>query len=241
MMPLERFLRMTGDVQAWWESLQFQARQVSSTTEEAAKLAKKEEKKSNQQKWESDHLEMFREFNIDWPLAIREHDAKLARIVAFMTQCQQDKCLLMQLRYADEPEDTVHDLTPAAMWDCCAVAQSPCICSISVLWMRKNCRLMHGSELLALQGFPASALKHTYEHDKLSSLAGNAFCAFHVLPMVIAMFSLYPFGDMPFEEGFLGDNVISEMVPPADSTADLPDAEEESESEDIDGESAKEA
>ena len=203
-------------------------------------MQRKGKQKSKQQKGESDHLEMFREFNIDWPLAIREHDAKLARIVAFMTQCQQDKCLSMQLRYADEPEETVNDLTPTDMWDCCAVAKSPCIGSSSVMWMRKHCRLMHGSELLALQYFPVSALKHTYEHDKLSSLAGNSFCAFHVLPMVIAMFSLYPFGDMPFAEGLLGQNVISEIVPPADSTADLPDGEEESESEDIDGESAEE-
>ena len=90
MMPLERFLKMTADVQAWWDSLQLQARVVSSTTEEAAKLGKKGKKKSKQQKWESDHLEMFRQFNIEWPLEIKQHDAKLARIVAFMSQCQQE-------------------------------------------------------------------------------------------------------------------------------------------------------
>ena len=96
--------------------------------------------------------------------------------------------------------------------------------------MRKHRRLMHGSELLALQGFPVSALKHTYEHDKLSELAGNAFCAFHVLPVVIAMFALYPFGDMPFEEGLLGQDVINDIVAPEDSMAEMAE-ESESESE----------
>ena len=82
---------------------------------------------------------------------------------------------------------------------------------------------MHGSELLALQGFPASALKHTYEHDKLSELAGTAFCAFHVLLVVIAMFSLYPFVDMPFGESLLEQNVVGQMDAPEEGTADLPD------------------
>ena len=91
---------------------------------------------------------------------------------------------------------------------------------------------MHGSELLALQGFPVSTLKHTYEQDKFSDLAGNAFSAFNVLPMVVAMFSLYPFADMPFEEGLLGQDVINEMVAPVDFAAELLDAEEESESDD---------
>ena len=61
----------------------------------------------------------------------------------------------------------------------------PCIVCSSIMFLCDHendvFRLMHGAELLQVQGFPASRLAQKHEHGKLVILSGNAFSAFHFL------------------------------------------------------------
>ena len=180
------------------------------TAESNAKRRKTGEQKEI--KWEAVHREEFMALGLDWPIEdLSAVDACLAQNVSCLCRRSQEIAFIVHLKYQKHEEETVYDLNPTVAWDAHGIGQTPCIVCSATLWLRQQQRLLHGSELLYLQGLPPDQIKNleSLDHNKMVELAGNAFCAFHMMPVLLSLFALFPWpmefnrrggDDEPFEQ-----------------------------------------
>lgn len=70
------------------------------------------------------------------------------------------------------------------------------IVTSSMMWLTDKTkqpytlRELHGAELLCLQGWAVKDQKISYSHEQMRDLVGNAFCAFTLTPILIALLTL---------------------------------------------------
>lgn len=199
-MPLEKF-RLTDhpDVKEWWDDLT-QSMFGKAAAEPDTKRRKKTDKK--EVKWESVHYEEFKALSLDWPIEdLREVEQDLAEKVSFMCRRGQEIAVIVHRKYKDFQMEKVQDLNPTVAWDAHEEGQTPCIvCSAT---------------LRLLQGLPPDQIENlrSLDHQKMVELAGNALCAFHMMPVLLSLFSLFPWC-MGFHSG--RHNNLDEPEPAGD-------------------------
>ena len=134
-----------------------------------------------------------------WPVDWSVVDRAFCDAVSVLPRRQQELAYFHTIRHTEEPRESLHDLNPSVQFGASAVGYCPCIVSSAVLWLRKRMRPLHGAEALQLQGLPLHRYRHCstlYTSKFLMEMGGNAFSSYHVVPNLLAVFTLFPF-DVP--------------------------------------------
>lgn len=176
-------------------------RQLEEETAAQAELAKSSKKarlfKSAPPKpvvvlsWEQEHMEAFGNMGYVWPPDLSELPpctVALGRRKQELVWLADKLCVDGQLR--------VDDINMSIYFSAPGSHVTPCIVSTCTMWMtdkkRGEWRELHGAELMALQGWDHHDQKPDppATHEQLRDLAGNAFCAFQVAPVIIAILAV---------------------------------------------------
>ena len=148
--------------------------------------------------WQAEHLDMFMQENMAWPINWAEAPPALVAALKHegLPRRQQELVYFHSTRWASVVQESLHDINPSVSFGSHTIGYAPCIVSSSQMWLRKDMRVLHGSEALQLQGLPVSAYLDTaqqWSHKCLMGMAGNAFSAWHLLPNLIAILMYFPF------------------------------------------------
>ena len=150
-------------------------------------------------KWEVDHLDLFRAAMLRWPPQL---PPELEAAVRYLPRRAQELVYYYTFRGGGPPyvgPETVHDVNMSASWESSTQEACPCIVCSSTLWLRTLRRELYGGEALAIQGFRHSFQKieeMRLSQTNLMDLAGNAFSAFCVVPVVLATLVHYPWPEI---------------------------------------------
>ena len=144
--------------------------------------------------WPNEHLDIYRSAGLSWPPEIV---GEFGKRVAHMPRRKQECAFYFQQVNAelkDNDKDTYHDLNTNLYLKSGSVNHVlPIICSSSI-WSCRLQRELHGSELLALQGFPDDMIAATdLTHERYTELAGTAFNGFQFAAIVTAILMSMPF------------------------------------------------
>jgi len=174
---------------------------------EAAADVEKRKADDKVSEFEVNHLAAFNEAGIAWPLVFTDE---------FKEKCGRLPERERQVLYYDEAVQGsaaklrdlhARDLHMTIEWGVSKKGYVPTITSSSQIWVRGSfCdtnaetrvvdRLLCGSELLALQGLPPDAWRTSelpgFSQKDLADMAGNAFCAGHLIPVLVAAMTCVP-------------------------------------------------
>ena len=144
--------------------------------------------------WPTEHLDIYRSAGLSWPPEI---GGTFGKLVAHMPRRKQESAFYFQHVNAglkDNDKDTYHDINTSLYLKSKSVNHVLTIICSSSIWSCRLQRELHGSELLALQGFPIDMIAATdLTHERYTELAGNAFNGFKFAAIVTAMFMSMPF------------------------------------------------
>ena len=186
------------------------------------KETKKEPDNLTVASWEQDHMEAFAECQLDWPPRTSDLHAYLPRRKQELVALYSHLCPPGQRR--------IDDINMSVFFGSPGTDLLPCIVSSCTMWLtdkgRGICRELHGAELMSIQGWAVSEqLLENPVHEELKDMAGNAFCAFTLVPVLIALFSLLDWTSL--DRDFDGhDNPLS--APPVESECEEEGLETES-------------
>ena len=164
------------------------------------------EDEEERDKYELEHLNEYFQNGVKWPPSMPAEFLKKAACLA--TRCQQILFLEEAMRGPAAASAClwVRDLNMTMQWGRWREGRAPCIVSTSMFWVRGTHqdqsgnvivrdRKMSGKELLNLQGFDCELQERAqseYTDAMKSDLAGNAFCAAVLFPIITAIVACAP-------------------------------------------------
>lgn len=140
--------------------------------------------------WMQDHMEAYETCKYPWP-------PDLSGIPSHLPQRQQELVWLYN-KLCPAGGRRIDDINMTVFFGSPGQDVLPCIVSTCTMWYidesLKISRELHGLELMAVQGWHYSENQMAETtHEQLKDLAGNAFCAFTVVPVILALFSILDF------------------------------------------------
>ena len=142
--------------------------------------------------WEQEHMEIYGHWKLTLPQLTWPPDLSQETHLLNLPRRQQELAYLV--KYITKDGVTrVDDLNMSTGFNSPGEDLTPCIVASSTIWLTSSTvnREIHGSELLAIQGFSHQRQMEVLgmKHSELTDLAGNAFCGFTFVALLISLLS----------------------------------------------------
>jgi hypothetical protein len=169
-------------------------------------------------RWEAEHLELFRDAKMKWPPNISvECCGELALALKHLPRRQQECAyFFVHSREFKDAGRTFHDLNVGLEYKSCMHEIVMTLLATSIIFDREAMKVLSGGELMSLQGYGFdAATEHPESNAHLSELAGNMFNGYVLGAVITSLLATLPLATQmaATDSGVVGTAVGEPLVP----------------------------